>query len=92
MVTRHAGRAQPSYTLPLTLTLTFGNSSPAAMECLSKSAGRAAMAHDPAIVSPQWNDLRGLPRRPAVVTNPSGVALTNAFAGVAQWQSSSFPS
>jgi hypothetical protein len=52
MVTRHAGRAQPSYTLPLTLTLTFGNSSPAAMECLSKSAGRAAMAHDPAILSP----------------------------------------
>jgi hypothetical protein len=50
MVTRHAGRAQPSFMLPLPLT--FGNSSPAAMECLSKSAGRAAMAHDPAILSP----------------------------------------
>ena len=90
MVTRHAGRAQPTFMLPLPLT--FGNSCPAAMECLSKSADRAAMAHDPAIVPPQRNDLRGLPRRPAVVTVPSGVALTNAFAGVAQWQSSSFPS
>jgi hypothetical protein len=87
MVTRHAGRAQPTFLLPLT----FGNSSPAAMECLSKSADRAAMAH-PAIVPPQRNDLRGLPRRLAVVTIPSGVASTNAFAGVAQWQSSSFPS
>lgn len=87
MVTRHAGRAQRLYVL----TLTFGNSSPAAMECLSKSADRAAMAH-PAIVPPQRNDLWGLPRRPAVVTVLSGVASTNAFAGVAQWQSSSFPS
>jgi hypothetical protein len=48
MVTRHAGRARPSFML----TLTCGNSSPAAMQCLSKSAGRAAMAHDPAIVPP----------------------------------------
>jgi len=47
MVTRHAGRAQRSYMLPLT----FGNSSPAATECLPKSADRAAMAH-PAIVPP----------------------------------------
>ena len=48
MITRPAGRARAADMLPLTL----GNSGPAAMECLSGSADRAALAHHPAIAPP----------------------------------------